>query len=64
MCILVHYLSLIPHPSVCVSPVAECGGRFKGESLGRILSPGYPFPYDNNLRCTWTIEVDSGNIVR
>ncbi len=44
--------------------VAECGGRFKGESSGRILSPGYPFPYDNNLRCTWTIEVDSGNIVR
>lgn len=48
---------------VCVC-LAECGGRFKGESSGRILSPGYPFPYDNNLRCTWTIEVDSGNIVR
>lgn len=44
--------------------VAECGGTFKGESTGRILSPGYPFPYDNNLRCTWTIEVNSGNIVR
>ncbi|CAB1315644.1 unnamed protein product, partial [Coregonus sp. 'balchen'] len=42
---------------------AECGGRFKGESTGRILSPGYPFPYDNNLRCTWTITVNSGNIV-
>ncbi|KAF3691668.1 CUB and sushi domain-containing protein 3 CUB and sushi multiple domains protein 3 [Channa argus] len=42
---------------------AECGGSFKGESTGRILSPGYPFPYDNNLRCTWTIEVNSGNIV-
>uniref|UniRef100_A0AAY4CTR7 CUB and Sushi multiple domains 3a n=1 Tax=Denticeps clupeoides TaxID=299321 RepID=A0AAY4CTR7_9TELE len=45
------------------SCIAECGGRFKGESTGRILSPGYPFPYDNNLRCTWVIEVDSGNIV-
>lgn len=44
--------------------LAECGGRFKGESSGRILSPGYPFPYDNNLRCMWMIEVDSGNIVR
>lgn len=43
---------------------AECGGRFKGESSGRILSPGYPFPYDNNLRCMWIIEVDPGNIVR
>uniref|UniRef100_A0A8C5RRX8 CUB and Sushi multiple domains 3 n=1 Tax=Laticauda laticaudata TaxID=8630 RepID=A0A8C5RRX8_LATLA len=45
------------------SCIAECGGRFKGESLGRILSPGYPFPYDNNLRCMWIIEVDPGNIV-
>uniref|UniRef100_A0A671XBC1 CUB and Sushi multiple domains 3 n=1 Tax=Sparus aurata TaxID=8175 RepID=A0A671XBC1_SPAAU len=45
------------------SCIAECGGNFKGESTGRILSPGYPFPYDNNLRCTWTIEVSSGNIV-
>uniref|UniRef100_A0A8C7ZCP2 CUB and Sushi multiple domains 3b n=1 Tax=Oryzias sinensis TaxID=183150 RepID=A0A8C7ZCP2_9TELE len=45
------------------SCIAECGGQFKGESSGRILSPGYPFPYDNNLRCTWTIDVDSGNIV-
>lgn len=44
--------------------IAECGGRFKGESSGRILSPGYPFPYDNNLRCMWMIEVDPGNIVR
>lgn len=44
--------------------VAECGGRFKGQTTGRILSPGYPFPYDNNLRCTWTIEVNSGNVVR
>uniref|UniRef100_A0AAZ3NYA2 CUB and Sushi multiple domains 3a n=1 Tax=Oncorhynchus tshawytscha TaxID=74940 RepID=A0AAZ3NYA2_ONCTS len=45
------------------SCIAECGGKFTGESSGRILSPGYPFPYDNNLRCTWIIEVDSGNIV-
>ncbi|KAG7229420.1 hypothetical protein INR49_012811, partial [Caranx melampygus] len=45
------------------SCIAECGGSFKGEATGRILSPGYPFPYDNNLRCTWTIEVNSGNIV-
>ncbi|MEQ2301205.1 CUB and sushi domain-containing protein 3, partial [Ameca splendens] len=45
------------------SCIAECGGSFMGESTGRILSPGYPFPYDNNLRCTWTIEVNPGNIV-
>ncbi|XP_067832359.1 CUB and sushi domain-containing protein 3 [Heptranchias perlo] len=45
------------------SCIAECGGQFKGESSGRILSPGYPFPYDNNLRCIWTIEMDPGNII-
>uniref|UniRef100_A0A673LGJ5 CUB and sushi domain-containing protein 3-like n=1 Tax=Sinocyclocheilus rhinocerous TaxID=307959 RepID=A0A673LGJ5_9TELE len=45
------------------SCIAECGGHFKGETSGRILSPGYPFPYDNNLRCTWVVEVDSGNII-
>ncbi|KAM6972968.1 CUB and sushi domain-containing protein 3-like [Aplochiton taeniatus] len=45
------------------SCIAECGGQFKGETSGRILSPGYPFPYDNNLHCSWLIEVDSGNIV-
>ncbi|XP_055490551.1 CUB and sushi domain-containing protein 3-like [Leucoraja erinacea] len=45
------------------SCIAECGGQFKGESAGRILSPGYPFPYDNNLRCIWTIEMDPGNII-
>ncbi|KAJ8013388.1 hypothetical protein DPEC_G00052750 [Dallia pectoralis] len=45
------------------SCIAECGGRFKGESTGRILSPGYPFPYDNNLHCTWVITVATGNIV-
>ncbi|KAG7279982.1 hypothetical protein CRUP_025234 [Coryphaenoides rupestris] len=28
------------------SCIAECGGRFKGESSGRIISPGYPFPHD------------------
>lgn len=54
-------LLLLTSPSL--SP-AECGGRFKGETSGRILSPGYPFPYDNNLRCTWVVEVDSGNIIR
>ncbi|GCC19449.1 hypothetical protein chiPu_0000001, partial [Chiloscyllium punctatum] len=45
------------------SCIAECGGQFKGEASGRILSPGYPFPYDNNLRCIWTIEMDPGNII-
>ncbi|XP_053123530.1 CUB and sushi domain-containing protein 2 isoform X5 [Hemicordylus capensis] len=40
--------------------VAECGGTIKGESSGRILSPGYPTPYDHNLNCVWTIEAEAG----
>uniref|UniRef100_A0A8C3I1H3 CUB and Sushi multiple domains 2 n=1 Tax=Chrysemys picta bellii TaxID=8478 RepID=A0A8C3I1H3_CHRPI len=40
--------------------VAECGGTIRGESSGRILSPGYPTPYDHNLNCIWTIEAEAG----
>ncbi|XP_051775015.1 CUB and sushi domain-containing protein 1 [Erpetoichthys calabaricus] len=43
--------------------VAECGGRINGESSGRVLSPGYPAPYDHNLHCVWTIEADSGSTI-
>lgn len=39
---------------------AECGGTIRGESSGRILSPGYPTPYDHNLNCIWTIEAEAG----
>ncbi|XP_041089827.1 CUB and sushi domain-containing protein 2-like [Polyodon spathula] len=44
--------------------VAECGGQIRGETSGRILSPGYPSPYDHNLHCVWTIEADSGSTIR
>ncbi|XP_048355110.1 CUB and sushi domain-containing protein 1-like isoform X3 [Sphaerodactylus townsendi] len=40
--------------------VAECGGTMKGEASGRILSPGYPTPYDHNLNCVWRIEAEAG----
>ncbi|XP_034269262.1 CUB and sushi domain-containing protein 2 isoform X2 [Pantherophis guttatus] len=40
--------------------VAECGGSIRGESSGRILSPGFPTPYDHNLNCVWTIEAEAG----
>lgn len=46
------------HQPICFS--AECGGTIKGESSGRILSPGYPTPYDHNLNCIWTIEAEAG----
>uniref|UniRef100_A0AAV2LT87 CUB and Sushi multiple domains 1 n=1 Tax=Knipowitschia caucasica TaxID=637954 RepID=A0AAV2LT87_KNICA len=42
---------------------AECGGHITGAVSGRILSPGYPAPYDNNLHCTWTIEADTGKTI-
>uniref|UniRef100_A0A3P9C1B3 CUB and Sushi multiple domains 1 n=1 Tax=Maylandia zebra TaxID=106582 RepID=A0A3P9C1B3_9CICH len=45
------------------SCVAECGGHITGAVSGRILSPGYPAPYDNNLHCTWTIEADTGKTI-
>lgn len=40
--------------------VAECGGLIHGEKVGRVLSPGYPAPYDHNLNCVWIIEADAG----
>ncbi|KAL2083425.1 hypothetical protein ACEWY4_021198 [Coilia grayii] len=45
------------------SCVAECGGHIKEATSGRILSPGYPAPYDNNLHCTWSIEADVGKTI-
>ncbi|XP_029427966.1 CUB and sushi domain-containing protein 2 isoform X2 [Rhinatrema bivittatum] len=44
--------------------IAECGGSMQGELSGRILSPGYPAPYDHNLNCVWTVEADSGCTIR
>ncbi|KAM4836887.1 CUB and sushi domain-containing protein 1 [Thomomys bottae] len=45
------------------SCVAECGGRIRAGTSGRILSPGYPAPYDNNLHCTWVLEADPGKTI-
>uniref|UniRef100_A0A671PZU1 CUB and sushi domain-containing protein 1-like n=1 Tax=Sinocyclocheilus anshuiensis TaxID=1608454 RepID=A0A671PZU1_9TELE len=45
------------------SCIAECGGHTSGATSGRILSPGYPAPYDNNLHCTWSIEADTGKTI-
>ena len=46
------------------SIAAECGGRIHAATSGRILSPGYPAPYDNNLHCTWVVEADPGKTIR
>lgn len=53
---------LLPHWPVSLA--AECGGRVQAATSGRILSPGYPAPYDNNLHCTWVIEADPGKTIR
>ncbi|XP_072264529.1 CUB and sushi domain-containing protein 1 [Pyxicephalus adspersus] len=42
---------------------AECGGRIYAVASGRILSPGYPAPYENNLHCTWILEADPGKTI-
>ncbi|KAM9317096.1 CUB and sushi domain-containing protein 1 [Gastrophryne carolinensis] len=42
---------------------AECGGRIYAAASGRILSPGYPAPYENNLHCTWNLEADPGKTI-
>ncbi|XP_036106445.1 CUB and sushi domain-containing protein 1 [Molossus molossus] len=43
--------------------VAECGGQVRAATSGRLLSPGYPAPYANNLHCTWVIEADPGRTI-
>ncbi|KAM4694506.1 CUB and sushi domain-containing protein 1 [Discoglossus pictus] len=45
------------------SCVAECGGRIYAAASGRILSPGYPSPYENNVHCTWILEADPGKAI-
>ncbi|XP_069583000.1 CUB and sushi domain-containing protein 1 [Ranitomeya imitator] len=42
---------------------AECGGRIYAAASGRILSSGYPAPYENNLHCTWILEADPGKTI-
>ncbi|XP_035691261.1 CUB and sushi domain-containing protein 1-like [Branchiostoma floridae] len=42
----------------------ECGDYISGQSSGKILSPNFPGEYDSDLRCTWTIVVSPGNLIR
>lgn len=35
---------------------AACGGMVKNATLGRIMSPGFPSNYSNNLTCHWVLE--------
>ncbi|XP_068441686.1 seizure protein 6 isoform X2 [Clinocottus analis] len=35
---------------------AACGGLIKNITVGRIVSPGFPSNYSNNLTCHWLLE--------
>ncbi|XP_028938443.1 seizure protein 6 homolog isoform X1 [Ornithorhynchus anatinus] len=40
--------------------VAACGGVIRNATIGRIVSPGYPGNYSNNLTCHWLLEAPPG----
>lgn len=41
--------------------VASCGGMIKNATYGRIISPGFPGNYSNNLTCHWVLEAPKGH---
>lgn len=41
--------------------IASCGGMIKNATYGRIVSPGFPGNYSNNLTCHWVLEVPEGH---
>lgn len=43
--------SVSPLPST-----AACGGVIRNATTGRIVSPGFPGNYSNNLTCHWLLE--------
>ncbi|XP_041949344.1 seizure protein 6 homolog isoform X1 [Alosa sapidissima] len=40
---------------------ASCGGMIKNATLGRLVSPGFPGNYSNNLTCHWVLEAPEGH---
>ncbi|KAI1893393.1 hypothetical protein AGOR_G00123270, partial [Albula goreensis] len=41
--------------------LAVCGGMVKNATVGRIVSPGFPSNYSNNLTCHWVLEAPAGH---
>nr|XP_033952694.1 LOW QUALITY PROTEIN: seizure protein 6 homolog [Pseudochaenichthys georgianus] len=41
--------------------LAACGGLIKNVTVGRIISPGFPSNYSNNLTCHWLLEAPEGH---
>ncbi|CDQ82251.1 unnamed protein product [Oncorhynchus mykiss] len=42
---------------------AACGGIVRNATVGRIVSPGFPSNYSNNLTCHWLLEAPEGQRV-
>ncbi|KAL2096170.1 hypothetical protein ACEWY4_008318 [Coilia grayii] len=40
--------------------LASCGGLVRNATVGRIISPGFPGNYSNNLTCHWILEAPEG----
>uniref|UniRef100_A0A674MYW9 Seizure related 6 homolog n=1 Tax=Takifugu rubripes TaxID=31033 RepID=A0A674MYW9_TAKRU len=40
--------------------LASCGGTMGNVTVGRIVSPGFPGNYSNNLTCSWLLEAPQG----
>lgn len=48
-------------PSCALVNTAACGGMIKPATVGRIVSPGFPGNYSNNLTCHWVLEAPLGH---
>uniref|UniRef100_A0A4W5NZ10 Seizure related 6 homolog n=1 Tax=Hucho hucho TaxID=62062 RepID=A0A4W5NZ10_9TELE len=42
---------------------AACGGIVRNATVGRVVSPGFPGNYSNNLTCHWLLEAPEGQRV-
>uniref|UniRef100_A0A8C2SBQ0 Seizure related 6 homolog n=1 Tax=Capra hircus TaxID=9925 RepID=A0A8C2SBQ0_CAPHI len=40
--------------------IAACGGVIRNATTGRIVSPGFPGNYSNNITCHWLLEAPEG----
>uniref|UniRef100_G3U3A5 Seizure related 6 homolog n=1 Tax=Loxodonta africana TaxID=9785 RepID=G3U3A5_LOXAF len=40
--------------------IAACGGVIRNATTGRVVSPGFPGNYSNNLTCHWLLEAPEG----
>ncbi|XP_059144240.1 tolloid-like protein 2 [Physella acuta] len=54
--------STTPRYPSTTRPASGCGGTLH-QSYGTIMSPNYPFNYENNQLCQWVIKADHGKII-